>query len=360
MSTETDKPEVKTTEQTQEALQQEPEAAPEATRTVEVAVNPRWEVEARLAERSGKNRDAEARERIPGMEPAPAEEPAVETAPAEVKVEAPAEGPVVDTAAPVAVEAIDPNTEIDLIIDGKPTKVKASQILDVGKRAMQKELAADQRLQLATQLLDEATKRSQGQPSAQDAQPQERIEKTVQAKSDAELAKLLQYGSEDEAAHAIAEIRRRDTAVVTQDSLQEFIGKHLPAAVSAQLTFHQAVTEARRDYADIFANPDLTTLFHVKEHQARQAGDARPHAELYKALGDGIRATFKMKAPTPPAGPTLAEKQEAKAKAPSVPKLASVRIEQPGGGAPLSREEARKGILEEMSKQRAQGSLRKY
>ena len=352
MSTETDRPVVPTTEETQAAIQTD-EAPQPAHET-----NPRWRAEKEIAAAAAARREAEAAERIPGMEPAPAPVAEVATTVAAPATEeaVPAEGGGrVEEAAP---KAIDPNAEYDLIIDGKPVKVKASQIMETGQRALQKELAADQRLELATRMLEEAKRRAEGQPPVPTgAQPTGKTESAPAAgKSDAELAHSIQYGTQEQAGEAIAEIRRRDSTAVTQDSLQEFIVQQLPAAVSSQLAFHQAVTSAKDEYKDIFADPHLTTLFHVQEHQARQAGDVRSHSDLYKAIGDGIRSHFKLAAPTKANGPTIAEKKVAKAAAPSVPKLASVRIETPGG-PPKTPEEVRDGVLAKMKAARGQGKL---
>ena len=349
MSTETDKPVVKTSEETQEELQRED--APTSTEKVEVAINPRVIAEREIAKSAGERRDEEARERIAGMDPAPepvATEATTDAAPA---TDAPA-----TTEAPAPAEA-----EIDLIVNGKPMKVKASQVQEAGVRALQKDFAADQKLELATRLLEEAKRRAEGQPPVPTgAQPDARSTSgAVQEKSDGELAELLQFGTKEQAATAIAEIRRRDAGAVTQDGLKEFIAKELPAAVSSHLAFHSAVTEAQSTYKDIFADPYLTSLFHMEEHRARQAGDARPHAELYKLIGDGIRTHFKLQATKSDSGPTLEQKREVKAKMPTVPKLASTRIEQTAT-APKTREEARDSVIKKMQASRGQGNLNKY
>lgn len=343
MSTEQlDKPEVKTAEETQEQLQQ----------VAEQPDNPRARIEREIAEARAKERAAETGNPIEeAAKPegaAPAEAPAEDAAPAETP---PAE--VVEAAKP----AFDPDAEVELIIDGKPLKVKGSQIIETGRKALQKEIAADQRLEFASRLLDEATKRVQGQPPATtaDAQPKDAPVKEVQGKSDAELAKQLQYGTEEQAAEAIREIRRRDQGAVSEEGLQDLIAKHLPAAVSSQLAFHEAVRNAQSEYKDIFADPYLTQLFHIEEHKARQAGDARPHSELYATIGNSIREHFKLQKPAE-GGPTLTEKVAAKKASTPTPRLASVRLEQ----APEPKAPTREEILAKMQRQRGQGKLNPY
>lgn len=347
------------------AVEPAPEVAVEPTPPAlsEQPDNPRLRAEREIAARRVKDLEEETGNKHSG-EPS-ALEAADGAPPAQVPAEPPAEppAPAAEPAPePVAAKpAFDPDAEVELLINGKPVKVKGSQIIDTGMRALQKDFAADQKLELASKLLDEATKRAQGQPSPQgDAQPAGSAVVTapagVTAKSDMELAELLQYGTKEQAAQAIAEIRRRDAKAAPEESVQELLTKHLPAAVSAQLTFHEAIRTAQTEYRDIFADPYLTQLFHIEEHKARQAGDARSHAELYKAIGDSIRDHFKLKAPAAPAGPTLDEKKAAKAATPPAPRLASVRLDK----APDPKEPSREDILAKMKSTRGQGKLNPY
>jgi len=343
MSTEDqDKPVVQTAEQNQEAAQQQEEQ--EARPTPELS--PRERAMAEIAAEAARRRDAEAAERIDGMEapPAPTGEepaaaPAVETEPGgEVEV---------------GTEIADPDVEI--VVNGQKMTVKQSQIVEAGRATLQKERAADFKLEMASKLLKDAEAIAQGkQPSAPaDAQMPAREAAPVQEKSDAELAKQIQYGTEEQAAEAIREIRRRDAGAVTPESLKAMIAESLPSAVGAQLAFHNAASKARETYSDIFGDPYLTTLFHVQEHRARESGDSRPHAELYTEIGENIRKHFKLKAPTPSSGPSLAEKRDAKASAPSLPRTAAVRVDKETA-PPKTREEVRDDVLTKMAKSRGQ------
>ncbi len=362
MSTELDRPVVKTTEETQEELQKQADDTPAPT----PELSPRARAEREVWARSNRDRVAEASQPLPPVlgpdgEPVAPAEPAAKPAeePAKPAEAAPAEAGSAPAAAEVpAVE--DP--EVEIIVSGKTVKVKQSQIIDAGRRALQKDSAADMKLEIASKLLREAEERAGKQPSpAGDAQPPTQPSKAVQEKSDAELAELLQYGTKEQAASAIAEIRRRDNGAVDQKGLQELISRQLPDMVSAQLTFHTAVREAQSEYKDIFADPHLTTLFHVQEHRLRQAGDARPHAELYKEIGDGIRKHFKLAAPAKDPGPTLEQKRELKAATPAVPRAAAARVDPQDDGKKVTPEEARERALEAMRKSRGQqNGLKKY
>lgn len=351
MTEEADRPVVKTTEETQEELQKT--EGPEAPApTPELSPRARSEKELNLA--ANKRRVIEASEPLP---PAAGEEtlpPPVPTS------ETPAE-----EAAPAAatVPAVVDDPEVDLVVNGKITKVKQSQILDVGKRAMQKDYAADMKLEIASKLLREAEERVGKQPpSPEGAQPPATpLKPSVAEKSDAELAELLQYGTKEQAASAIAEIRRRDSGVDSQRTVQEFIQKQLPDLVSSQLDFHSAVRAAQAEYKDIFADPHLTTLFHVEEHRLRQSGDARPHSELYRDIGNGIRKHFKLPEPGKNPGPTLEQKRETKAAMPAVPRSASARTDPGEAQKPLTPDQARERALDAMRKSRGYNeTLKKY
>ena len=343
MAEELDRPVVKTTEETQAETTADPQADPAPT----PELSPRARAEKELWAASNARATKEASEPMP---PDPEAPPSTDPV-------TPADPEPVAAADPVVAE--DP--EVELIVNGKPTKVKQSQILDVGKRAMQKDYAADMKLEIASKLLREAEERAGKVPPAQaGAQPPAEPSKpAVQEKSDAELAELLQYGTKEQAASAIAEIRRRDSGADPQAAMKEF-QKQLPDLISSQLAFHSAVREAQSSYKDIFADPHLTTLFHVEEHRLRQAGDARPHAELYKDIGDGIRKHFKL--PTTAAtGPTLEQKRETKAATPSVPRSAAARTDAGEDKKALTPEQARERALDAMKKSRGQtDSIRKY
>jgi hypothetical protein len=342
----------------------EPQPAPEVEVPDPAAtpeLSPRARAEKEVWAAANERRAREAAEPLPPgagdvpVAPAPPGTPEPEPEPVEAGGE-----PKGEVSAP-EVAAEDP--EIELLVNGKPMKVKQSQILDAGRRTLQKDAAADMKLEIASKLLREAEERVGKQPPSQEGAqpPADPSKQPVQGKGDAELAELLQYGTKEQAAAAIAEIRRRDNGADPQQGLSEFIAKQLPAALDARLAFHEAVRTARSDYKEIFADPHLTTLFHVQEHRAREAGDARSHAELYKEIGDGIRKHFKLAPPTPPANQTLEQKKDAKRAMPLLPRPAGSRVESAGAEKPLTPEQARERALDAMKKSRGQhDSLKKY
>jgi len=312
-------------------------------------LSPRARAEKEIADAAAARRVAEAAERIEGMEPAPA--PESQSGDEETQTGDAAQAGRVGQE---TVEAEDP--EVEIVVSGQTMKVKQSQIFDAGRRTLQKETAADFKLEMASKLLRDAEALAVGkQPPAPraDAQMPAGEPQAVQGKSDAELAKQIQYGTEEQAAEAIKEIRRRDGVGLTKDSLQAALAELLPSAVGNQVAFHNAIQRFQGEYKDIFGDQHLATLFHVQEARARNAGDVRPPEELWKDIGDGIRKHFKLTAPTPSSGPTLADKAQAKASAPSMPKAAATRVDKEPGRTPTPGE-VRDNVLEKMAKARGQ------
>lgn len=101
---------------------------------------------------------------------------------------------------------------VKLKIDGKEQDVPISKILDTGKRALQKQLAADTRLEEATKILKEAKdlieKNNQRLPPKKDTEDIDSAQiKDAETSLDMkELVKAIQYGEEDEAAKALEKI----------------------------------------------------------------------------------------------------------------------------------------------------------
>lgn len=312
-------------------------------------LNPRNQILADIAARSNEESDQNANETVDTMDEdgnitsaiTDDKNPIVEEK--EEQVEETTKEPVVEqTTTPVVAPAFDPDQEYDLVVNGKPMKVKGSQILERGKMALQKETAADQKLELASRLLQEV--------QAKVAPPAQAVEKPVSL-SDEQLAEIIQYGTKEQAAQAIAELRK---AGQSSETAQLMMAKHLPQVVSDQLAFHEAAKFVQNEYGDLLTDPYLKQLFFMRENQLRQTGDSRPYVELYKSIGEELRTHFNKPKTTPgtqqPAPKTMEEKVAAKAAAPAAPKLASARMEGKGEAKAPSREE----IIAQMQKARGQ------
>lgn len=293
-------------------------------------LNPRLQILREIAERSNLQADSDAAESIPVMDedgnPTEIESAEIETQPEESAAppETPPQTKPAETSAPVEVaDQFDPDKEYDLIVHGRPIKVKGSQIIEQGRVAIQKETAADQKLQKATQILEEARALAQ----AQKTPPPPQL-------TDEELAQIIQFGTPEQATAAIKLIRGNPQA--EQQKFQE-VAQSLPKVVSDQIAFHEAATFVQSEYKDLLADPYLKPIFFNRENELREAGDTRPYKELYKSIGDELRKHFNRPAPT--TAKTMEEKREAKANAPAAPRLASARMESTPEKKPPTREE---------------------
>jgi hypothetical protein len=299
----------------------------------------------------------------PHEEPAAEPETPAEPAPAAAAPEAPA-APAVP-----AVAGIDPEAEYELVVEGVPMKFKGSQIVDAGKRTLQKETAADYKLQLATQALEEARRQAAQQPTPQGAAaPAAPAAPTVEQLSDAQLAEMMQFGQPEQAAKAVAEIRRRPANAVTTEAMETYFRQQLPKIVDHELAFREATRFAQTEYGDLLADPYLGPLFHAEEDKRRAAGNNKPYADLYREIGDDLRKHFNKPKPTgatPPAAPptrqaapapTMQQRQAAKAAAPAAPRLASARLE---GGGQEQKPKTREQIIQQMQERRGQRPVQK-
>lgn len=234
-------------------------------------------------------------------------------------------------AAPVVAAA--PEETRTLIVDGVQRQVPLSQIIERGTATLQKEVAADARLEQANRLLAEAQRvAAQAPPSKDVAQAP-----AVEAMNDDQLAELIQFGTKEQAAQAIKILRSSaQPAVKVED-----IVRAAQQAVAPQIAFEKGKDYAIAEYGDLLQDPDLGAIFLNRENVARKSGDTRPFTELYKAIGDEMRTKFNRPKPGPAGAATptpksvastvptrtMQEKQAAKAAAPSLPRLASARLD---------------------------------
>lgn len=184
-----------------------------------------------------------------------------------------------------------------LKIDGQEREVPQSKVLEEGRRAMQKELAADKRLEEAALL------------KKQYEELLARATQNVPPPPEEDLTEIIQNAAFDpEAAKKLAQmIKGREAA--TPDVM-----KLVREEISAQHMLDRFKTE----FKDIVEDERALTLAASMEAQKRQAGDTRPLYDIWAEVGNDIRS-WK-------AGLSGQTKQEAKAKLQDV-NVASARLE---------------------------------
>lgn len=191
---------------------------------------------------------------------------------------------------------------VTLKIDGKEQQVPRSQVEEYGIRALQKELAADRKLEEATRILNEAKQKF--------TQPSPDVANQSPSNDAAELAKAIQYGSEDEAVQAIKNLQGRNTATPDQIALM----------VDQRVQFLNAAQWFESEYPEIVKDPYLMQIVINAEDQRRTQGDSRTFREIYKEIGDEVRS-WRDKI----AGPSHLEDKRAKKAAVQTIPSASVR-----------------------------------
>ena len=245
------------------------ENKPETTETGEVTGNrnqSRLDHLNAIAEANDSERDLDRpiEEQVAGKPEKPQEAPEVEASPA---VETPAEATI------EVVEQAPDHKKYKLKILGEEREVTEDELI----RRAQKNESADHYLAEAAKLYRQAQEYSAQNPEV--PQPSRDVDE------DLGLARAIQMGTEQEALEAIRKIRTAqpppmDAAAVVRD-------------VENRMSFRQAVTWARKEYQDIFGDPDLEALFLTKDRNLVDGQDSRAYEDRYKEIGDGIRAKFK-------------------------------------------------------------------
>ena len=318
----------------------------DATRTIvgvsEVLPNPRDAAIAAIAERANQQKEesgdfAEFNEETGEValkkEPEKAPEKAPETEEAPPEGEDKEEGEKAEPEPPKAEEEAEKQEElVTLRVDGKEVQVPKSKIVDAGVRTLQKEAAADKRLEEATRLLKAAQEFSQKQQPMQQPLSDQDVAHVI--------AQALRTGDEAQASAAIQALMQSGRSQPIPDVRQ---------VVAQEFEATAALDMFKRDFADIVSDPTAMLLASSLEDQriARvQAGAEpnRPLSEVYKEHGESIRKWRGI------GQKSMQEKAELKKALQPAPVAASVRAPAPKPDKPKTTEQ----IIEDMRKSRHQ------
>ena len=159
---------------------------------------------------------------------------------------------------------------VKIKVDGEEREVPKDKILEAGVRAMQKESAADKRLEEATRLLREVQTKYVA-PQTEAAPPQW---------DDQTINYALQHGDEDQKAYAAKLWMER----------QQATPNIIKAQIMDEIEGNNATEWFASEYSDIVKDPYLLRLAVEAENDALRNGDTRPRKERYKQFGDDLRA----------------------------------------------------------------------
>lgn len=241
-------------------------------------------------------------------------------------------------------------------VDGQEVEVDEAQIRDAGIRALQKETAADKRLEEASRLFREATAAVEAARSGavQDLNKDKGGASlpgtgggAAEVLTDAaftEAVKKIQYGSEAEAAAVLKDLITKAARAGQPETLTL-------DRVAEMLDFRDATRWAHEEYKDILGDPNLKALFSANEKKARAAGDMRPYRELYTEIGNGLRDWLKTKGPaTPPPAPAGTSRTDLKERKASVVVVTSAAGRQ--AAPPQPKEPSSTETIDKMREQR--------
>jgi hypothetical protein len=180
-------------------------------------------------------------------------------------------------------------------VDGREVEFEEKAVIEEGLKALQKNSAADKRLEEASRLYREAQETMKAAAQGRAPQPPSNDGAAVNEDALAKAAKAIQYGTEAEARDALAGLMRHAESggkALTIDDVQEFINHR------------DAKQWAEGEYKDILGDQKLRTLFVNEERRIRAAeakGEREPksYRDLYEEIGTGLRDWKK--AFTPPA-----------------------------------------------------------
>lgn len=228
---------------------------------------------------------------------------------------------------------------ITVKVDGHEKQVLRSQVLDAGIRAVQKESAADRRLEEATRRLREVQAREQqieeflkhqSQPSVQDA---------------AEIARRIRMGSDEEAIQAISALAGREQT--TPDKIVTEVERRVFDTIQAR----SAVEKFQSEFSDILSDPYLTQLAVAEDARMLAGGDTRSYAERFTEIGNTLRNKLREWKGGKADVVVSADKQERKA---GITNLPSASMRQPAPEQTKPKTPA--DIIEEMRKRRGQAA----
>jgi hypothetical protein len=210
-------------------------------------------------------------------------------------------------------EAEKPATQVEekmitVKVDGQEMQVPESQVIEAGIRYVQKDKAADRRLDEATRLLR----------TAQEAATPKKEEKPLPDMDEAELANRIRNGTDEEAQEAMRILKGREQAT------PEEVAQAVEGRVLMKIDHQNAISWFQNEYKEIVSDPYLLNIAIAEEARLRGNGDVRPFKEVYQDVGDSIRKKLQEWKGGKPSVSTSTSKQERKSEITNLP-AASVR-----------------------------------
>jgi len=256
-------------------------------------------------------------------------------------------------------EILEKDDDTDILkVDGKDQKIEKSKIYEAGKRALQKDFAADHRLEEATKILREAKataesnlKSSASQPSSQD------VDDTAQYE---QLAQTLKDGDVDEVAKAIGTIMgtgRQEKLATQAVNMQP---NDVYGMVEGALQVKDAMDTFKRDpdsggYGDLWKDEKTRQMVLDKESElAKREEPGTPMERLETAASEVRQWRNDLIESSGGKVVDFKDRNSKKSQAESTPSSAGSTRQEQTEQRPKTEAEKRKETLAKMSRSRGQ------
>lgn len=188
-----------------------------------------------------------------------------------------------------------PKTEVpavakyNFVVDGEKLELTEDEI----RERIQKSAAAEKRLAEATRLLEDAKRQAATLHEKPPQPPVKPSSETDDAEFIQSAAKALLYGDEEQVTQTIKAILGKGRSDPTQSGITP---ERVASYVDEKLAFRDGMRlletpPEQGGYADVYSDPVLKARFHQREAELRDVQqDKRPYVELYKSIGEEIRA----------------------------------------------------------------------
>jgi hypothetical protein len=196
--------------------------------------------------------------------------------------------------------------KVEIVVNGEKKTVPLSEVKDAGIRALQKESAADKRLEEATKLLKEAKETKPTEQSSEtdaetetDSSSAEDAEKELATKREA-YRNAIQYGTDEEVDEALIEYEKAQKASfladagaskdATQSNLSVDDVAHELQVREIVKRFHLPKDEG--GFKDLTDDPVLLHACEMQVDQLIEDGEPGSVWETYQKAGENVRKKY--------------------------------------------------------------------
>jgi hypothetical protein len=223
---------------------------------------------------------------------------------------------------PPAGDALKKEDEFETLkIDGVETKVEKSKVYETGKRALQKDMAADQKLSDAIKKAKEAddlleSARLKAQESEQKLAETRNDGITLNEDDLDSISNALAYGDESERKEAVKKLLQRPGASATESLTEEEV-KRIVAQQDDVKAFESALEWAKQPsdkggFSELFDEGIRQAAFASEEGRLAKDEPDLNYRERFEKAGHAVREAFNLN-PTKPAPDNDSANEERKA-----------------------------------------------